>query len=138
MLPPATCMLQCVYVVSLAQAGGPVCAPPGGQDPGADRGLSAGQDEAVHALRTKHAEAGKHTISRLFLLFRFLLHLPVGPVVDGLQRRDQGPAPLGQGILHGGRDGRIDRAGDKAVALQLPQALGQHGGRDAHHLALHT
>ena len=58
------------------------------------------------------------------------------PAIDGLQRRDQGLAPLGQSILHGRRDGRIDRAGDKSVALQLPQALGQHGSRDAHHLAL--
>ena len=73
--------------------------------------------------------------ARLFFI-PFSSSSAVGPVVDGLQRRDQGLAPLGQSILHGRRDGRIDRAGDKSVALQLPQALGQHGSRDAHHLAL--
>ena len=44
------------------------------------------------------------------------------PAIDGLQRRVQGLAPLGQSILHGRRDGRIYLAGDKAVTLQLPQA----------------
>jgi len=68
--------------------------------------------------------------SGLSLFFR-LSHLLLRPAADGLQRGDQRPSALGEGVFHRQGDGRVLGAGNESVPLQLAQAFGQHGGRDA-------
>ncbi len=48
------------------------------------------------------------------------------PTAGELDERAQALAVVGEGVLHLGRDLRVDLAGDNAVALQLAQLRGQH------------
>ena len=68
------------------------------------------------------------------LLNDLLLHLILCPFIYRFQRRNQCLPSFCKGVLHCGRDRAVLRPGDQAVRLQFPQALGQHGGCDAHHL----
>ncbi len=54
----------------------------------------------------------------------------LSPADQRAQGGEQGAAEVGQTIIDTRRRGRIDAAGDEAVALQLPQRLGQHALRN--------